>query len=74
VVEEVRVPRDDLLARDAELPVLCVVKGAVDGAAGYGTAGIEDAVVLLDRRTIGQNGIGAFLQDFRQTAISTEPC
>lgn len=43
MVEEVRVPGDYLFAADLELPVLGVVEGAVDGAACYGSAGVEDA-------------------------------
>ena len=48
VVEQVRVACYDVFAGLAELPVLRVVKRAVDGAAGYGAAGEEDAVGGLD--------------------------
>ena len=43
MVQEVGIPRNDLLARLAELPILRVVEGAVDGAAGYGAARVENA-------------------------------
>jgi len=45
VVEQVGVAGDYVFACLAELAVLRVVKRAVDGAAGYGAAGEEDAGV-----------------------------
>ena len=60
VVEEVGIACDYVFAGLAELAVLRVVEGAVDGAAGYGAAGEEDAGGVL-------GGVGMGLGDKYRT-------
>ena len=48
VVEQVRIPGNDIFPRLANLPVLRVIQGTVDGSSGYGSAGEENAMGLLD--------------------------
>ena len=47
MVEQVGVAEDNFLGCEGELAVLGVVEGAVDGAAGDGAAGEEDAGVCV---------------------------
>ena len=61
VVEEIRVAGDYVFACLAELAVLRVVKRAVDGAAGYGAAGEEDAGGVLG----GEVDVGSLGDKYR---------